>query len=486
MDYTNKYLKYKNKYLALQSKARYLKLFDSEGFVNKSHTSNKNKFLNLRNILNKNQTGKGSPSNYDEITLPSFYMASSHNTYLESGQLIGTSSIQCYINFINQFKGGCVELDAQNPKDNDIIVGHGTATGELKLSLILQALRDYVLQNFDKMLGPIIISFDNKKLDTSAERAIAWDVILNNLKNTNGKLPVKNTFLDTLIYNFNKPMKDVKLGEVKGLFLIKWGECFDEKSCEKNKGIEKPSKCPNLTQCPNLLHWTHLRKASTKKSIDKYNDTDNATNSISEPFEYPVDSTNTKRKDIIKSLQSNFLRIYPSPTNINSANYNILGSFLYGAQMVALNVQRVDEYTLLMKEIFKGGCMRLKPQYMLADTIVLEPLTNLSITISSNSKYTDVSVLHPSGKWYEVKNNVFVLNAIDINLPIVVVKVYVDKILYWNACELYLNNPATEYKLYPINSSRGFLSMDNLNCSLLYNDWDKSNPITITINSKKI
>ncbi len=33
----------KNKYLALQNKARYLNLFDSEGFVNKSHTSNKNK-----------------------------------------------------------------------------------------------------------------------------------------------------------------------------------------------------------------------------------------------------------------------------------------------------------------------------------------------------------------------------------------------------------------------------------------------------------
>jgi hypothetical protein len=38
----------KNKYLALQSKAIYLNLFDSEGFVNKSHTSNKNKYLELK------------------------------------------------------------------------------------------------------------------------------------------------------------------------------------------------------------------------------------------------------------------------------------------------------------------------------------------------------------------------------------------------------------------------------------------------------
>ena len=48
LKFKEKYLKYKNKYMALQSKALYLNLFDGEGFVNKSHTSNKNKFLNLR------------------------------------------------------------------------------------------------------------------------------------------------------------------------------------------------------------------------------------------------------------------------------------------------------------------------------------------------------------------------------------------------------------------------------------------------------
>ncbi len=48
MDTTSykKYMKYKNKYLSLRD--RYLNLFDGEGFVHKSHTSNKNKFLNLR------------------------------------------------------------------------------------------------------------------------------------------------------------------------------------------------------------------------------------------------------------------------------------------------------------------------------------------------------------------------------------------------------------------------------------------------------
>jgi hypothetical protein len=44
--YYNKYLKYKNKYMSLRD--MYLNLFDGEGFVNKSHTSNKNKYLALQ------------------------------------------------------------------------------------------------------------------------------------------------------------------------------------------------------------------------------------------------------------------------------------------------------------------------------------------------------------------------------------------------------------------------------------------------------
>jgi len=62
INYYNKYLKYKNKYIELRS--IYLKLFDRVGFVNKSHTSNKNKFLNLRkqieefNIINENKNLK--------------------------------------------------------------------------------------------------------------------------------------------------------------------------------------------------------------------------------------------------------------------------------------------------------------------------------------------------------------------------------------------------------------------------------------------
>jgi len=44
MSYKEKYLKYKNKYLILQSNIKYLKLFSERDFSEKSHTLNKHKY----------------------------------------------------------------------------------------------------------------------------------------------------------------------------------------------------------------------------------------------------------------------------------------------------------------------------------------------------------------------------------------------------------------------------------------------------------
>ena len=44
----NKYMKYKNKFLNLRKQIEEFNLFDGEGFANKSHKSNKNKYISLK------------------------------------------------------------------------------------------------------------------------------------------------------------------------------------------------------------------------------------------------------------------------------------------------------------------------------------------------------------------------------------------------------------------------------------------------------
>jgi len=54
MSYYDKYIKYKNKYLILQSNIKYLKLFSEDDFDTKSYTLNKNKYALLKESIFKN------------------------------------------------------------------------------------------------------------------------------------------------------------------------------------------------------------------------------------------------------------------------------------------------------------------------------------------------------------------------------------------------------------------------------------------------
>jgi phosphatidylinositol phospholipase C delta len=101
-----------------------------------------------------------------------YHIISSHNTYLEGNQLTGKTNIDCYINFLKLFGGGCIEIDIIKIDTNqlgeaEIIVGHyKTLSGELLLSSIFEAIREYLNDVENKKLGPVIISFDNKYIKT--------------------------------------------------------------------------------------------------------------------------------------------------------------------------------------------------------------------------------------------------------------------------------------------------------------------------------
>lgn len=115
--------------------------------------------------------------------LSDYYIASSHNTYLEEDQLFGKTNIDCYINFLTYFGGGCIEIDIIRIEYNkeinnlDIIVGHYmTLTCELYLSDIFKKIKEFLENNNFKKLGPIIISFDNKYISNKNEYKLFWDM----------------------------------------------------------------------------------------------------------------------------------------------------------------------------------------------------------------------------------------------------------------------------------------------------------------------
>jgi hypothetical protein len=87
-----------------------------------------------------------------------YYMYSSHNTYLESDQLIGKSSVNRYINDL--LRGvRCVELDTWNGPDGDPIIKHGgTLTSTILFLDVIKAIKTFA---FVVSPYPVVLSIEN-------------------------------------------------------------------------------------------------------------------------------------------------------------------------------------------------------------------------------------------------------------------------------------------------------------------------------------
>ena len=187
MDYINyysKYLKYKNKYLSLK----------------------------------KNLVGGDDDNITDETLLLDCWIASSHNTYLSGKQLFdGSANVVCYTDFLKLYKGGCVEIDLQSVVDisgidisgnKDFVVSHGDSYIDLSkiyLRNILNAINTFIDNNKD-LLGPIILSIDNKRNTRKKEEYdLFWKIL-------------ENTGIKDKLYEINQDYNALSLtvGQVKG------------------------------------------------------------------------------------------------------------------------------------------------------------------------------------------------------------------------------------------------------------------------------
>lgn len=278
-----------------------------------------------------------------DLPLHSYFINSSHNTYLIGHQLYGQSGIEGYERAIDNGIR-CVEIDCWDGDDMPI-VKHGYT---LTKSSSFESVVSWLAKNaFKKSQYPLIISLEvHCKLTNRNKMA---EIIKEEFRN--------RLFVSNLQKNSPLLLKDV-MGKV----LIKCGGATRSGTYPSSSDGELPEKVEPLLEIvslfsfkiPDLSFYGSCRMLSADEEV---------------LVQLIRDST-AFREVSNRSL----IRVYPVSTRISSSNYDPLSFWWKGCQMAALNCQDLGDPLLLNKAMFvegggsEGGFFP-KPSWMLSKEV---------------------------------------------------------------------------------------------------------------------
>ncbi|KAJ4834701.1 hypothetical protein Tsubulata_003607 [Turnera subulata] len=329
-----------------------------------------------------------------DAPLAHYFLYTGHNSYLTGNQLSSDSSVEP---IIKALKRGVrvIELDLWPSKEKDVVeVRHGgTLTSAVGLPECLSAIKEHA---FVASEYPVVITFEDHltpnlqakvaKMVTDTFGEMLFCPSYNQLK----EFPSPESLKKRIMISTKPPKEYLETQRSKGKETTgkksskrtsdneRWdSERTDSKSevetyskDETDQGIEVQLADEDEEKTvPQYRHLIAIHAGKPKGASGNWLSVEENTVRRLSMSEQELDNAaRVHGTDIVRFTQRNLLRVYPKGLRLDSSNYNPFLPWMYGAQMVAFNMQGYGKNLWIMQGMFKanGGCGYVKkPDFLL-------------------------------------------------------------------------------------------------------------------------